>query len=179
MKTDPSAAALCALTVDSNAEAPSPIRPGVCPIGGAVPWLRDPKIKGGSKCRGSCGIDCRHCKKADDVMLQIPASNPGFQRLCLYKKVVRCGTHAACRFHDNCWDCAKAKGETKFFGPMHTACNRKASSTVGLRKSLSLLASTGPFDGYMNFSEAPEISPAFLLPALRLREPLNGGVVPK
>jgi hypothetical protein len=100
--------------------------PPICPIGTqGAPNLRDPHIASGSLCRGACGLDCdtNRCNNVADVTIPVTDS-AGNQFICVYKNVVECSTHDACRTHDLCYDRASEAGETDLTGVRHQQCNQ-------------------------------------------------------
>ncbi len=65
--------------------------------------LRNPGIPSGALCRGACGVDCNPnaCAAVPNFVLCV--GNATSHRNCHYP-VTECGSHPACRTHDQCYD---------------------------------------------------------------------------
>lgn len=77
----------------------------VCPPAPSGYLLRDPHIPSGSLCRGACGVDCDYTDACTEDIVGITRcfGNATSHRWCTYS-VTECGSHQACRTHDQCFD---------------------------------------------------------------------------
>lgn len=76
-----------------------------CPPAPSGYLVRNPGIPSGSLCRGACGIDCDYTDACTDDIIGITRcfGNATSHRWCTYS-VTECGSHQACRTHDQCFD---------------------------------------------------------------------------
>lgn len=130
------------------------------PNGESIPFLISPPIFSGSNCRGACGGGCPEgcCTSIKDIQIRVPDPfNDANHYLLTYSKVIECGTHAGCRWHDACFDeCAKNYGEEDFYEPCHMYCNeRVAVDMYGPDWGYSWQDGGGPYDGYFIYSDPP------------------------
>ena len=110
---------------------------GPCPIGTAgAPYLIDPGIASGAKCRGACGQDCPpdRCellRDSDGNMqpLVVTIQNP--RGICTYNNVLECPIHAGCIEHDACFDICAQGGQNSITDSCHMRCNVDCVNTYG------------------------------------------------
>ena len=125
------------------------------PNGESIPFLNN--------CRGACGAGCPDTAKSlEDITIRIPDPlNDMFHYLLIYPGVKECGTHAACRWHDACFDQCKLWGEDSKIGPLHNLCSDKVVDRYGLIDGGTWMLGYGPYDGYFIFSNEPTLEGPF------------------
>jgi hypothetical protein len=69
-----------------------------------------------------------------------------------YPNVLRCGVHAACIMHDDCYD--RAAGAGWPWGARR-GCDEDVRATYGVEKGISWARGRGPYDRYWYFSDGP------------------------
>lgn len=130
--------------------------------GVGIPFLRkDPSVGSGSSCRGACGSGCPDtCQDRPDIVRCVPDPNDENAHVFVrYTNVIECGTHAGCRYHDDCFDeCVEEYGEESLIGPCHDACSTAIVAVYGGVNGASWLLGFGPYDGYYLYSDSPEQS---------------------
>jgi hypothetical protein len=116
---------LTGLPTLGEAEAASDSDWAPCPKGKrGAPFPRDPRIPGGGKCRGACGVGCEGGDCTPQPKRRICATGKnGHDYICTYPNVISCGTAKGCREHDACYDKAEAAGEISIWGPRHRRCD--------------------------------------------------------
>jgi hypothetical protein len=132
--------------------------------GVSIPFLRkDPAVASGSTCRGACGSGCPDtCIDCPDIVrcFADPADGNA-HRFLHYTRVIECGTHAGCRYHDDCFDmCAEKYDEESVIAPCHDACSAQIVQWYGAAKGASWMLGYGPYDGYLLYSDPPVWSPS-------------------
>jgi hypothetical protein len=136
------------------------------PDGIRVPFLKDPGIPSGAKCRWACGGDCpESCVDHADVVIWLPEPIAGGYYKITYPGVISCGTHEGCRWHDDCFDmCAQYYGESDWWEHCHMHCNEVVADrypTVLTPDGLDVLpwiswqGGGGPYDGWFLYSDPP------------------------
>ncbi len=142
-----------------NAEAFLPTADGV-----SIPYLRkDPSVASGSTCRGACGSGCPDtCIDCPDIVRCFAdPTDAGAHRFLRYTRVIACGTHAGCRYHDACFDmCVEEYGEESLVGPCHDGCSAQIVQLYGAAQGASWMLGYGPYDGWFLFSDPPVWSPS-------------------
>lgn len=124
--------------------------------GQRIPLPIDPHIASGSKCRGACGEDCPStCKPKPDIEICVESKDGKYHENWKYTGVIECGSHQACRIHDECYDnCATDSSPMSCRRGCDVACTDQydtascAAWTVG----------KGNFDSYILFSNPPTSS---------------------
>lgn len=143
---------------------PLPVPPE--PDGIRVPFLKNPGIPSGSKCRWACGGNCPgSCVDHDDVVVWILEPIVGAYYRFTYSNVIACGTHEGCRWHDDCFDaCAAATGESEWWEPCHMDCNTYVAYKYPLAWGYSWQGGGGPYDGWFLYSDPPTWEGPFASP---------------
>lgn len=91
-----------------------------------------------SACRGACGGGC---PSTCEATVAYECSGPGSLRRV---RTYSCGTHAACREHDDCLDRCR---DRRARGPdCDAACHAEAVERYGFENATSWIAGGGPFD---------------------------------
>jgi len=145
------------------------------PDGIRVPFLKDPGIPSGSKCRWACGGDCPDsCVDHDDVIVWAPDPIGGGYYKLTYSGVISCGTHEGCRWHDDCFDmCAQHYGESDWWEHCHMHCNAVVadrypvlvtSDGIEVLPWISWQGGGGPYDGWFLYSDPPTAEGPFPTP---------------
>ncbi|MCX6669511.1 MAG: hypothetical protein NTV25_06875 [Methanothrix sp.] len=150
-----------------------------CPIGTlGAPMLRNPQIPSGSLCRGACGSDCPgSCTPRPDMTICIPDSTGKCYFNCTYTGVTECGSHLACREHDDCYDqCATEEGETDILGPCHGRCDDNCTRDYGYLSCGRWALGYGPYDRMLTFSNPPTLTGPFPGPCSTGQ--IQGDVIP-
>jgi hypothetical protein len=158
---------------------------GPCPIGiNGAPWLIDPHIASGAKCRGACGQDCPpdRCtllRDSDNNMqpLTVVIQNP--RGVCTYNNVLECPMHPGCVEHDACFDKCAEGGQNSITDSCHMRCNVDCVNAYGFTNCVRWAdaptvvyqnqaasytgwiidqASGVDFAGYLFFSDPPEFT---------------------
>jgi hypothetical protein len=116
------------------------------PNGESIPFL--------NSCRGACGSGCPDTAKSlPDITIRVADPlNDTSHYLLTYTEVTECGTHAACRWHDACFDQCKLCGEDSDFGPLHDLCSAAVVDRYGPVDGGSWALGNGPYDGYFIFA---------------------------
>jgi hypothetical protein len=131
---------------------PRPPHPTPCNTHPDAPYLEDPMIASGAKCRGVCGPDCAsNCQPEPDRQVCVTNPDGVSHSICTYKGVQNCGTHAGCRDHDACYDWCSDHGEDSLWDACHRWCDLGCRCEHGLNKCVSWARGRGPFDGRMTF----------------------------
>jgi hypothetical protein len=146
-----------------------------CPIGiDKAPYLKNPHIASGGECRGACGEDCPsdRCDEVKDI--EIPVfDTEGNEYKCVYKNVINCLSHEACKVHDACYDKCAEEGYTVVWdtlsgGPdeCHDKCNQDCFKKWGETQCVVWADIAGyradyyydpEYDSVMLFSDPPEL----------------------
>ncbi len=134
--------------------------PAPAPGAGGTPLLINPHIPSGSLCRGACGSDCPDtCTHEADQVVCVPDSTGTCHFTYTYTGVLNCGSHEACRTHDDCYDaCVVAHPTSSFW--CHRGCDEDCRSHHGLSTCAGWAAGHGPYDRMLRFSNPPTVSAA-------------------
>jgi len=129
------------------------------PNGESIPLPRNPHIASGATFRGACGAGRPDSATSlSDIQIRVTDPvNDDKHYLLNYTRIVECGTHAGCRWHDACFDeCAKNYGEEDFYETCHMYCNEQvAADMYGPEWGYSWQGGGGPYDGYFIYSDPP------------------------
>lgn len=94
-------------------------------------------------CRGACGAGCPdNCTQT--VRFECVDSSR-LRRITSFE----CGTHQACREHDDCLDTCTRGGMKKM--ECDAQCHAEAVESYGLEPAVSWLGGDGPYDGRITF----------------------------
>jgi len=111
-----------------------------------------------NQCRGACGSGCPDsCTKT--VSFECTDA-PQLRRVVTYD----CGTHEACRVHDDCLDACLMNSTGG--GDCQMQCDTNVMDRFGFESSASWLMGGGPYDGQISF-EYTRDAPNALEPAYR------------
>lgn len=115
-----------------------------------------------ARCRGACGPSCirTNCAVTD---AELCATDPlGYHSGWLRAATTYdCGTHAGCRWHDDCYDGCHAVEGCGTWGAAvcRRACDRDACQDAGATTCASWAAGFGPFDGRLQFTYPKDAEP--------------------
>ncbi|MEZ5558132.1 MAG: hypothetical protein R3E86_06225 [Pseudomonadales bacterium] len=113
-----------------------------------------------NQCRGACGAGCP-ASCAETVTFEC-TDDEHLRRVVTFA----CGTHPACRAHDDCLDACLQSGVRG--GDCQTQCDADVVSRNGLEASASWLSGGGPYDGQVRYEytrDAPDApQPAYRCP---------------
>ena len=140
---------------------PAPNPPTPCNTHPDAPYLEDPHIASGAKCRGVCGPDCAKSCVPMDPMTRCNESG-GQHTICEYNGIQQCGTHDGCRHHDACYDWCAAGGSTSILDSCHRWCDAGCACNYDMNTCVGWALGNGPFDGVMTFydeSRSPTYGP--------------------
>ncbi len=142
-----------------------PGSPGIPHPGPLLVYPNDPRIASGAKCRGACGPDCRTCDPPADpttherkVCVEEEGPLGKSHRFWIYPNFHHCNTHEGCRQHDACYDWSAGFGERGplgILGPVHRLCDLEAICNYGMPQAVGWIFGKPPYDGGMEFSDAP------------------------
>lgn len=101
-------------------------------------------------CRGACGGGCPQSCKRTTVFECVGESS--FHRLVRY----RCGTHAACRTHDDCLDACSLVSANADSQDCQSQCDAEVVQGFGAVAAAAWLSGQGPYDGHIVFEYSRE-----------------------
>lgn len=132
---------------------PPPAVPTPCNTHPDAPYVEDPLIASGAKCRGVCGVDCaKSCAAEPDEMRCAETAGGLSHYVCDYKGVQDCGTHQGCRDHDACYDhCAAAGNDSILFDSCYRWCDMGCACEHDINTCVGWALGNPPFDGRMRF----------------------------
>lgn len=115
----------------------------------------DPGNAAGSLCRGACGADCPATCVAGTPITEChewqTADCRWHAKVCTYP-TRSCGSHAACRTHDTCYDdCAGAL----FPVLCRRACDNDCVQIHGLAQCTRWAGGNGPYDQWNTYADEP------------------------
>jgi hypothetical protein len=130
---------------------PAPRHPTPCNTHKDAPYLEDPMIPSGAKCRGVCGPDCaKSCQAQSDEYRCVPSrdglSHSHSHSICIYKGVQSCGTHRGCRNHDACYDWCSEHGHDDIADRCHRWCDLGCICDYNVYRCVGWALGNGPFD---------------------------------
>ncbi|HKJ17996.1 MAG TPA: hypothetical protein VJ984_11635 [Xanthomonadales bacterium] len=112
-----------------------------------------------STCRGACGLGCpSSCKE------RVTYECDDSERMVRVNSYV-CGTHQACRDHDNCLDQCRQDREKAF--DCDAYCHTEVLESFSIENAISWSTGGGPYDGPPIFFEYTRESPNAPEPAFR------------
>jgi Domain of unknown function (DUF4157) len=139
-------------------------------LGGPRPDImaRDPGLKSGALCRGTCGIDCPKgtCDEPSDLVI---CENVGDRHVWhTYTNYATCGAHQGCKDHDACYDAAAEMPIWGFggfmIGPMYRACDLEALCGYTFKQAVTWAGGGGPYDSRLPYADSRTVTPGCLGP---------------
>jgi hypothetical protein len=131
---------------------PDPKYPTACNTHPDAPYLEDPMIPSGAKCRGVCGPDCaKNCRARPDQHRCVPDRGGLTHSICIYKGVQTCGSHRGCRNHDACYDWCSEHGYDDIGDRCHRWCDLGCLCDYDMLTCVGWALGNGPFDREMTF----------------------------
>jgi hypothetical protein len=110
------------------------------------PKLIDEHVAGGARCRGACGEGCSNRACTDIGTYLVRHEQGGCHYVIEYRNAKRCGTHTGCRWHDDCFDRAKAMGERYVTEPEHMKCNLRIAEENAIGDWTSWMLGGPPYE---------------------------------